>query len=222
MYESCISCTKASVSCHGPILQDLTIDEAIALMKARKKFLSLTNQAVAERSKTPKGTIDGIFAGTHTDLRFETLRPAWNVLFGGYTTDSPCPDLSDSDRAKYEEKIRQLEKEKAWHEDKILHLNQQKEDLLKQKEAMQTLIANTNRRHDEELQALRKLLDERYKFLKRKDKVIIILSVLLGLCVATIFAALIIDRLNNDMGFFWLESILKPSGITEILQKWSS
>ena len=222
MYESCISCTKASISCHGPHLPDLTIEEAIVLMKARKKFLNLTNQVVAERSKTPKGTIDGIFAGTHTDLRFETLRPAWNVLFGGYAADNACHDLLDSERAKYEERIRQLEKDVVWHEDKIKHLTQQNEDLLKQKEAMQTLITNTNARATQDKDFLRKQLDERYHFLKRKDKTIIILSVLLGISLLTIITALIIDRMNGGVGFFWLESLLRPHGINEILQKWST
>ena len=213
MYESCVSCTKQRVSCRGPHLPDMTIEEAIVLMKARKKFLNWSNQVVAERSKTPKGTIDGIFAATHADLRFETLRPVWNALFGGDMPDNPCPDLSDSERAKYEEKIRQLEADNARKDDKIA-------DLTQQKEAMQTLITNTNARATQDKDFLRRQLDERYTFLKRKDKVIVILSVLLGLSVATIIAALIIDRLNGDMGFFWLESLFKPNGIKEMLQQW--
>ena len=216
MHEPCISCQKVGASCRGPRLTDMTIAEAIALMKARKKFLGWSNQQLADRAnKTPKGTVDGIFAATHADFRYETIRPVWNALFSSDASDNPCPELSDNERAKYEEKIRQLEAEHAQKDDKIA-------DLTQQKSVMQTLIANTNKRNEDQLNSLHKLLDERYKFLKRKDRVIVILGVLLGLCVATIIAALIIDRLNSDMGFFWLESVLNPHGINEILQKWTT
>lgn len=60
---------------------------------------------------------------------------------------------------------------------------------------------------DGQLSENRKLLDERRDFIYRKDRAITILSVLLGLCLAVIIGALLIDRANPDMGFFWLDGV---------------
>lgn len=52
-----------------------------------------------------------------------------------------------------------------------------------------------------------KLLDERRDFIYRKDRVIALLAVLLAVCVLVIIAALVIDKTNPDMGFFWLDRV---------------
>ena len=206
MFESCISCQKVGNSCRGPRITEMHVDEAITLMKARKKFLGLSNQQLADRSHAPKGTVDGIFAATHSDFRYETIRPVWNALFSGDASGNPCPDLADDERANYEEIIRQLKKDIVWHEDKIQHLQ-------KNNESLQTLITNTNTRNTQDKDFLRSQI-------KSKNKAIVVLSVSLALCLLVIITALIIDRANSGIGFFWLESLFKPHGVTEIIQQW--
>lgn len=193
MYESCVTCLKAGVSCREPRITDMTIEEAIVLMKARKKFMGYSNQYIADHCtpKMAKGTIDGIFAATHADFRFETIRPVWNVLFGSAVPDNPCPGLSDNERVKYEEKLHQLENELRHKDDKII-------DLQKSNASMETLIINTNARYTKDKDFLR--------------KTIVVLGVSLGLCLLVIIGALVVDRLNPDMGFFWLRSWFGGSG----------
>lgn len=221
MYEKCLECKKLGNPCDGPNFMAMPTEDLIHWCNARKKQLpGLTYDRIVEKTGLSKGTISGFFTGTHADYRIETIRPILKLLIGGEWEDSPCGDPTSEERAKYEDKHRQLEEGIAWRDDKIKHLMQQNEDLLKQKEAMQTLITNTNARNTQDKDFLRKQLDERYHFLKRKDKVIIVLSVLLGLSVTAIIAALIIDRLNGDVGFFWLESLFRPHGINEMLQQW--
>ena len=60
---------------------------------------------------------------------------------------------------------------------------------------------------DEQLREHSKLLEERRDFIYRKDRTITILSVLLGLCLAVIIGALLVDKANPDMGFFWLDGV---------------
>ena len=60
---------------------------------------------------------------------------------------------------------------------------------------------------DQQLLDRGKLLDERRDFLYRKDKTIALLAVLLAVCVVLIFTALVIDSLNPNMGFFWLDDM---------------
>ena len=204
MYESCVTCLKAGTSCREPRITDMSIEEAIVLMKARKKFLGYSNQYIADRCtpKMAKGTIDGIFAATHADFRFETIRPVWNVLFGGEVPDNLCPELSEGERGKYEEKIRELEKlldyEVRWRDDKIKHFETMNDSL-------QTLVANTNARATQDKDFLKSEL-------KRKNKIIGIIGSFLGIALAVIITALIVDRLNDDMGFFWLRSWFDGSG----------
>lgn len=69
---------------------------------------------------------------------------------------------------------------------------------------MQTLITNTNKRHTDSQNFMRMQI-------KGKNKAILLLSLLLGVCLAVIIAALIIDNTNPDVGFFWLRSWLGTS-----------
>lgn len=207
MYEKCLECNKLGNPCDGPNFMAMNTEDLIHWCNERKKQLpGLTYDRIAEKTGLSKGTISGFFTRSHTDYRIETIRPILKTLVGGEWEDSPCGDPTAEERAKYEEKLHQFEKDKVWHEDKIQHLE-------KQIESMQTLIANTNARATQDKDFLRSQI-------KSKNKAIAILSVLLGLCVIAIIAALIIDRTNSGIGFFWLEGLFKPHGIQEILQRW--
>ena len=161
MNKSCATCTKPGVSCRGPRLESMTGEQAIALCKARKAFLRLSNQVIADRVHMSKGTIDGLFAGAHTDFRFETIRPVWNELFGGDMPEDSCQSLTDGERASYEAKIHQLENNVVWHEDKIQELKEKNKGLQATNAAMQTLITNTNKQAEEDKKFLQKQIDSK-------------------------------------------------------------
>lgn len=219
-YEKCLRCNQLGTNCDGPNLLLLDDIELGQWLNELRKIRGLTYDKSAAETQVSKTALYNFLTGAHPNCRLDTVRPLAQKFIGSDCDDNPCGNVTNSEKAAYEERIHQLEAEIAWRDDKIKHLTDNYN-------SMTMLIANTNKRHDEEnkrhedeSQSLHKLLDERYKFLKRKDKVIVILSVLLGLSVAAIIAALIIDRLNSDIGFFWLESVLKPHGINEILQQW--
>lgn len=211
-YEKCLSCDQLGKTCDGPNLLAMeTVDLGLWCNELRED----SYEKIAAETELGKTTVSEFFKGKHEDCSILTARKIVKYITKGKWDDNPCGNLTTAERAAYEERIRQLEAEIAQKNEKIADLTQQKND-------MQTLITNTNARATQDKDFLRKQLDERYKFLKRKDKVVVILSVLLGLSVATIIAALVIDRLNSDIGFFWLESLVKPHGVMEIVKKWTS
>lgn len=207
MYEKCLECKKLGNPCDGPNFMAMNTEDLIHWCNERKKQLpGLTYDRIMEQTGLSKGTISGFFKGTHADYRIETIRPILKLLVGGEWEDSPCGDPVSDERAAYEEKIHQLEKDIVWHEDKIKTLE-------KNNEAMQTLITNTNARNTQDKDFLRGQI-------KSKNRAIVILSVSLAVCLLVIIAALIIDRTNGEIGFFWLESLFKPHSIKEMLQQW--
>ena len=184
MYNECLSCPKLGVSCDGPNFVAMTASELLEWCKARKQILKLSNAKLGELSNTPKGTIDRLFAGEHGDFKYETVRPLLHALVGGVLGGNPCPIPETG----LEEKLAQAVEE-----------NKKLAEYIKQIE----------KDHDEEIDELKDEHREDTRFLrgqvKSKNTAIIILGILLFITLSIIFAALVIDYMNNHIGFFWLE-----------------
>lgn len=205
MYEKCLKCNKIGIDCDGPNFMAMGTDELIEWCnKRRKEIPGMTYEKIVEATGLSKGTVSGFFGGIHADYRIDTIRPILKLLVGGEWDDNPCADPTISERASYEEKIRQLENEVRHKDEKII-------DLQKSNASMETLIANTNARATQDKDFLRGEL-------KRKNKIIGIIGTFLGLALAVIIAALIIDRLNENIGFFWLRGWFDGSGFLQRLK----
>lgn len=202
MYEKCLNCEKIGTQCDGPNFIAMSSEDMIKWCSARRKLIpGLTYDRIVEETGLPKSTVSSFFSGTHADYRLETIRPIFKLLVGGDWSDSPCADANASERAAYEEKIRQHEENSRHHKDEIKWRDDKIQHLSKNCESMQTLIANTNARNTKSQEFLQGQI-------KSKNKTIIALSICLGICLALIIAALIVDRLNGSVGFFWLESLM--------------
>lgn len=199
MYEKCLNCNKIGISCDGPNFMAMGTSELIEWCNNRRKQLpGMTYDKIVELTGLSKGTVAGFFGGTHADYRIDTIRPILKLLVGGEWDDNPCADPTVSERASYEERIRQLEKEIEHRDDKLRELQQTKDSL-------QLLVANTNARTTADKDFLRSEM-------KRKNKTIAIMSTFLGICLLVIIGALVIDRINPEIGFFWLRSWLGGTG----------
>lgn len=206
MYSECISCEKIGKICDGPNFMAAPVPELFSWCKKRKAFLGLSNGKLAELSGVPKSTIDRIFAPNYEriDIRIETIRPILKALVGGEFKGNPCPEPPGDDSPKATERLAQCEIELKWQQDKIATLKRETEVLLEQI-------------HEKDI-----LLKERAAFLRQKDSYIRILGITSAVCIAAIVAALIVDKLNSDIGFFWIAEALNfmkdsssmPGGIT--------
>lgn len=200
MYEECLNCAKLGASCDGPNFLAMSAAELHEWCKERKKTRKpeMSNAEIAQAANMPKGTVDRLMAGEHIDFRYESIRPLVKALVGGKWDGNPCSAPSGGERAELHEKIRQLEAAIQWRDDKIKHFTDENARL-------HSDLADANERHKHSQDFLRSEM-------RRKNKSVTILAVLLGLSLAVIIAALVIDRLNPNMGFFWLSGLLDGRG----------
>lgn len=205
-YEKCLHCNQLGTNCDGPNLLLLEEIELGQWLNELRKIRGLTYDKTQQETGVSKTALYNFLTGAHPNCKLDTVLPLAKKFIGGDCDDNPCGNVTNSEKVAYEERIRQLEKDIIWHEDKIKSLE-------KNAEAMQTLITNTNVRNTQDKDFLRGQI-------KSKNRAIVILSVSLAVCLLAIITALIIDRTNSGIGFFWLESWFKPHGINEIIQQW--
>lgn len=196
MYLKCLTCPELGTTCDGPNFLAMTPQQLVSWCKERKKRLGLTNARLAELSGMPQGTIDSLLANGHADFKFGTIRPLLQVLVGGDWSGDPCPGASDErekELKELKEKIAKLESGIEWRDKEIASLKQDNDD-------KRTLIANTNARHAKSSDFLR----DQIRF---RNRVITVIGTLLGLSLAVIIGALIVDYLNRHIGFIWVDKL---------------
>lgn len=186
MYSDCITCSKIGISCNGPRFVAMTAPELLAWCRARKSHLGYSNAKLAELSAMPKGTIDRLFAGEHIDFRYETIRPLIKALAGGELTGNACPATREDDNTELLEQIERLKMDNTRLQDKADEIEQH---------------------YREELRFMRTQLEYEHSTRHNARVALIVVSVLLGIALLAIIAALIADKLNGNMGFFWLTEL---------------
>ena len=198
-YEKCIKCNQMGNSCDGPNMLSMEVKElGLWCNEYRKLQPGMTLDKVAAGADVSKTSVHGFLNGAHEDCSYFTAHSIAKYITGGKWDGNPCGNLTNSEKAAYEEKIRHLESEITWRDDKIQHLK-------KNNESLETLVANTNKRNTEGQEFLRSQI-------KNRNKAVTILAVFLTITTLLIIAALVIDNLNPDIGFFWLEGLFKPHG----------
>ena len=193
MYKKCLTCQKMGVSCDGPNFMAMSTDALVEwCIQRRKQMPGMTYDKIAEATGLSKGTVSGFFNKTHSDYRLETIRPILKILVGGDWDDNPCDDPAEHERAKYEAEI-------SRRDETIARLE-------KTNASLEMLVTNTNARYTKDKDFLRSEM-------KRKNRSIAIFATLFALCLSLIIAALVIDYMNEGIGFFWLRGLLYPSGV---------
>lgn len=161
-----------------PNLFSLSVEEIRQWAKKRKDCLGLTYAELAEKSGVPEGTIKNNFTKPVGDVYYTTYAPIMSVLVG-CADDEPCHAEIANDTQK-DETIARLE--------------------------------NENKKLKEELSEVKTHYREDDKFYKKtigkKNLSIGILSALLILSLLIIITALVIDRYNSDIGFFWIDNVI--------------
>lgn len=102
MFDKCIPCPKIGESC-VPNLWLLPFPELVKWCIKRQKHLGWSNQILADKSRTPVGTINRIWGGDYIDCKFSTIKNVLIALIGGTTDEFSCTAL-------VEKELRQMEK----------------------------------------------------------------------------------------------------------------
>lgn len=193
MYFECISCPKLGISCDGPNFVAMSAHNLLEWCKMRKTKLGLSNAKLADMSGMPKGTIDRLFTGEHLDFKYETIRPMLKALVGGAWGENPCADPQGQTDERLEETVKRLEEEKK-----------------NLKEQVKTIMEE----YHEEVAFLKEQVRNEQAAAKGRKKAIVILGTCLGITLTLIIVALIMDRLNPNIGFFWLGQMFSHKGFS--------
>lgn len=147
MFDKCIPCPKIGISC-VPNLMLLPFHELIKWCDKRQKYLGWSNQVLADKSKTPIGTISRIKAGEYQDCKYSTMRNILITLIGGTTDEFPCTDLVEKELRQVEQleqqaaKLTAAEAENAQLKERLSQIDEQhRKDIRSVKEEYQEQIA---------------------------------------------------------------------------------
>lgn len=213
-YNTCLDCTHIGKICDGPDFLAMDIPRLSEWCRMRKEILhkqdpKWTNAYIAEQADFSKITVDRFLSGHMEDVKFTTAAAIVRVLVNGTWGQYPCAMAALA------------EKEQVFVDNPAL---------LEQIEKLQAELLAQAAAHKDELAALRaydeqrieylkeqvkfkdKMFEERGSYIRRKNRIIQILSCLLGFTVLLIFAALIVDMINPNIGYFWLDSAMSVIG----------
>lgn len=108
MFDKCIPCPRIGESC-VPNLWLLPFPELVKWCIKRQKHLGWSNQLLADKSRTPVGTINRIWGGDYVDCKFSTIKSVLIALIGGTTDEFSCTAQVENKLAHME----QLEQQAA-------------------------------------------------------------------------------------------------------------
>jgi len=204
-FNKCLSCEYLGNGCSGPNLNAMTVERACEFLQLRRMQLGFTYQKTADITGLSLITVKRILTGKVKDPSFVSMQLLTFALVSDPKGKYPCAmHLFTKETEDAVARCREAEEKLAAAEvqhAKALDAERRKLDYVLKIEAQK----------EEQLHEKDKLLQERYNFLKQKDRAITILSVLLGVSVLLFIAALVVDFSNHDVGFFWRVSAMwKP------------
>lgn len=186
-YTDCIDCPERGPFCNADNFGALDGDSLRALVILLMEHNGWSHAKTAEIADVPKGTFDNWISGITKELRWDTayriIRAVCNIMPRAGDT---CPLKSETIKSlrekaeAYDALQARFDRRAADDRAKIEHLKQQNAD-----------------------QAA--LIKDHMHFFRRKNTVMSILGVLLGIAVCAIIAALLIDAMNPNIGFFWVQ-----------------
>lgn len=185
MFEKCLYCDHSGKDCIQYVMS-LQLHDIITWCKERKDKIGITNAKISELTGIPKGTIDRMFSESEklTDFRFSTVQPVVMALTGAADGDADCESHTVDIEAK--RRIERLEHDNA-------RLTQH----------MEEMKAN----HQTETDFLKQQLEHEQATSESRKKAFYVVAIALGVTLSVIILALIVDRLNPNIGFFWLDRV---------------
>ena len=194
--RKCVSCERLGKSCGGPDFYLLSPSELTEWCKARKIYMGLSNAKVSELSGVPRGTVDSFFASARPDFRYDTIRNILVALIGGPYDGDPCRAAQED--GKEAEKL-------------LVEMDAMQDEIAQEKQHHAEDIAQEKQRHAEDIAFVKAQLAHEQLRVRGMRRSVIALGVLLGVTLFLIIVALLIDKLDPNVGFFWLRSMIRGS-----------
>lgn len=199
-YNYCIRCEHIGTKCDGPNVISMDLARFCEWCRLRKEELGWSIDKLVEVSGVGRATVAKIISGKITGLNGETISAITCALVYGYNPNG-------NGWGKYPCAMIALEYEQAQSisepcPDCARHMEQHKSD----REKIEFLKRQIEFK-ESQMVAKDKQLEDRAWFIKRKDRMIVVLAILLGISVLTIMTALIVDMLDPYIGFFWREAL---------------
>lgn len=190
-YEICMNCPFMGDTCDGPNVAAMDYSQWAEWASAFAKRQELTHSTIAEVANLPKGTVDSALSGKNKDIRADTKRMITQAIVGGCWGKYPCHMAALLiDGVLDEENFRAdtLEKE----------LKRAKEDLAGAKE-------NASRNVDllkEEIEFRNRRILSYADAIRRKDRIILWLGVMLAVLAFATIGLLFYDVVRPTIGLF--------------------
>lgn len=211
-FNQCFSCNYFRNGCSGPNLNIMTVERVCEFLQLCRIRLGYTYQTTADLCGLSLVTVKRTLAGNNKDPGWSTIQALSSVLVGDPKGKYPCAlhIVEEQKEAATQECVRlqaTLDAIKAEHAAEIetarVHDRRSIEFLQQQiafkEEQMKTKDAQIMKRAAEQ--------HELHEFVKRKNRVIGMLSFALVVCLLLIITALVVDSVNPERGFFWMETI---------------
>lgn len=191
-YNQCVKCVHIGQKCDGPNFLAMTTERWCEWCHLRKVFLGWSNTRVAELAGVSKISVDRIMSGNVKDLRNTTMQAVTKALVNGTWGQYPCTmsapldgEYKDSPElvARCERLQAALDSIAAEHREEMAAVradDQRKIDFLRDQVKFK----------EKQMDAKDKLLSEQSDFMKKKDRTIQVLALLLGVAVLVIIATL--------------------------------
>lgn len=195
MKKDCSTCAHLGRDCPKTLML-LPLDELLDWCQYVMTTNKITHETLARLSNTPKGTIDRVMARQSTDCRYSTIRAIVCALFEVLGTSAVC---LDEVTAEVEVQADQMKLQNA-------ELQRALADSEKERQALQTRISDlveSNALMKEQIAKKDQRMDMLSNTVGYWRRVVKVLTILLGIAVLTIIAALVVDRLNPDLGYIW-------------------
>lgn len=204
-YNQCIKCDYLGTKCDGPNVIAMSKERFCEWCRQLKEERGWSNAKLAEVAEVSKATIDKMMTNRVAGLNGETISTVTCALIYGHACPDgnwgkfPCamvaPDDTPNECPKCADLRLQLEQQTKNDREKI--------DFLKQQVAFK----------EEQMLTKDKHLEQRADFIYRKDRIIAIMAVLLGISVLLILTAVFVDMFNPNVGFFFMEQMAAVSGL---------
>lgn len=153
MFEKCIKCNRMGESC-VPNLMLLPFASLIKWIDNRQKHLDWTNQALADKSNVPVGTIKRIKAAEE-DCKYSTMRNILIALIGGTTDEFACTEQVEKELRNIEQLERQAARLAAAESEN---------------ERLKSSLNQIDELHRQDIRAIRAEYQEQIAFLKEQLK----------------------------------------------------